>query len=738
MGPEILSPCGSFESLVSAVNNGADAVYFGGRSFGARKFAKNFDDEEIISAIKYAHFYGVKVYMTVNIITYEEEIDELIKYVRFLHKNNVDALIVQDAGLMYLLKRKFPNLEIHSSTQSHNFDDYSLMAMKSLGCHRCVLAREMSLDEIKSLKTDIEKEVFVHGAICNCYSGNCLFSKFTLNRSGNRGECAQSCRMKYNFYQNNKKINTKGEYLLSPKSMYTLDKVGELIDAGITSFKIEGRMKSKEYTGYVTRLYKEKINEYLKDKKVTVSNIEVNNLKKLYNREFTNGYLFNKYGNDFINITSSNHLGVVIGEVIFVDKKIIKFKLTDDLYQEDGIRFDNDEGMICNKIYNSKMLLVNHLNKGDIAIVDNKLGIEKAKIVRKTIDVNLNKMINSIEERKVDVSIKCNATVGNKLFIEVSDGIDKVIKEGNVVEKAINNPTSKERIIEQLSKLGSTSFRLKDIDVDTDNAFIPIKELNELRREALDELKTIRENYIPHEFVEKEYSIDDKKVSKETKITVSINNEKQLLEVINYNVDSIYTSNYDLYNKYKDKYNIYYKVSRVEHNYIDLKNERVLATNMSSLYKYSKDNYVVTDSYLNAVNSYSVKALESLGSKRVTLSYENTINNLKELKGNLDNTEVIVYGTPTLMIMKYDIIDYLVDSPDKYKEFYKYYLESVNKDKFRVERIDNLTYIYHKEPVNLIDDLDDIKETGVGYIRVEFLDEDINTVRNIMNEVTNG
>ena len=738
MGPEVLSPCGSFESLVSAINNGADAVYFGGSAFGARKFAKNFTDEEIISAIKYAHFYGVKVYITVNTITYEEEINDLINYVRFLHKNNVDAIIVQDYGLMYLLRRMFPNLEIHSSTQAHNFDNYSLMAMKTLGCTRCVLAREMSLDEIKSLNVDIEKEVFVHGAICNCYSGNCLFSKFTLNRSGNRGECAQSCRMKYNFYQNNKKINTKGEYLLSPKSMYTLDRIGDLIDAGITSFKIEGRMKSKEYTGYVTRLYKEKINEYLKDKKVTVSNIEVNNLKKLYNREFTNGYLFNKYGNDFINITSSNHLGVVIGEVIYVDKKIIKFKLTDDLYQEDGIRFDNNEGMICNKIYNSKMLLVNKLNKGDIAIVDNKIGLEKAKIVRKTIDVNLNKEINSIPSRKVGVSIKCNALVDKELVVLVSDGVNSIKKEGNIVEKAINNPTTKERIIEQLSKLGGTDFSLESIEVNANNVFIPIKELNELRRAALDELKAIRENVIPHKFIEKDYVIDSINKSKETKVCVSIANEKQLLEVVKYKVDSIYTDNYDIYSKYKEKYNMYYKTSRVEKNYKDLKNENILAPNISALYKYSKDNNVVTDSYLNVVNSYSVKCLEDFNAKRVTLSYENTIDNLKNIKGDLNNIEVIIYGTPTLMVMKYDIIDYLIDSNDKYKDFYKYYLESVNKDKFRVARINDLTYIYHKEPINLINDLDEIKNTGVGYIRLEFLDEDINTIRSILNEVFYG
>ena len=738
MGIEILSPCGDFDSLVSAINNNCDAVYFGGSFFGARKFAKNFTNEEIIEAIKYAHFYGIKVYVTVNIVTFENEIDDLINYVRFLHKNNVDAIIVQDIGLIYLLKKKFPNLEIHSSTQAHNYDNNSLEAMKKLGCKRAVLAREMSIDEIKNLNIDIDKEVFVHGAICNCYSGNCLFSAFTLNRSGNRGECAQSCRMKYNFYQNNKKINTNGEYLLSPKSLCTLDRIGELIDAGVASFKIEGRMKSKEYTGYVTRLYKEKVNEYLKDKKVTVTDEEITNLKKLYNREFTNGYLFNKYGEDFINIKSSNHLGTILGDVIYIDKKIIKFKLKDDLYQEDGIRFDNNEGMICNKIYNSKMLLVNKLNKGDIAIVDNKLGITKANIVRKTTDVNLNKIINSIDERKVGISIKCNALVGNTLEVSVTDGVNSVKRKGSKVEEAKTNPTTSERIKEQLSKLGATKFSLNDIDVITDNAFIPIKELNELRRECLEELKTIRENAIPHEFIEKDYLINDINKSNNTLVNVSISNEKQLLEVVKYKVNSIYTDNYDLYNKYKDKYNMYFKTNRVDKSFNELKNENILATNISALYKYSKDNNVITDSYLNINNSYGVKCLEELGSKRVTLSYESSIDNLKNIKGDIKNIEYIIYGTPTLMIMKYDIIDYLIKYNDKYKEFYKYYLESVNKDKLRVERKDDITYIYHKEAINRLDDISNIKETGVGSIRVEFLDEDINKVREVLDEVFYG
>ena len=737
--PEVLAPAGDFESLKLAVLNGADAVYFAGSNFGARKFAKNFTNEEIVDAIKYAHLFGVKVYITVNTITFEDELDSLVDYVRFLHKNNVDAIIVQDLGVINLLRNKFPNLEIHSSTQAHNYDKYGIKAMKELGCKRVVLARELSLNEIKNIDVDIEKEVFVHGAICNCYSGNCLFSYFNSNRSGNRGECAQSCRMKYKFYQNNKLINTEGEYLLSPKSMYNLDRVGDLIDAGINSFKIEGRMKSKEYTGYVTRLYKEKIKEYLSNKTVTVTDEEVINLKKLYNREFTNGYLFDKTGKDFINIKTSNHLGVIIGDVIYVDNKIIKFKLTDDLYQEDGIRFDNEDGMICNKIYNSKMLLVNKLNKGEIGIVDNKIGIKSAKKIRKTIDTNLIKYINDTSIRYVPVDINCEAYVGKKLLITISDGVNSINKEGNIIEKANNNPTDEARIKEQLSKTGGTVFKASNITVNTDNSsFIPIKELNELRRVILDELKEVRENIVTHEFIENDYVINEINKSNKLDINVSINNEKQLNEVIKYSINNIYTDNYDLYTKYKDKYNIFYRTDRIEKSFKELKDERILASNLSAVEKYSKDNYVISDTYLNIVNSYGIRYLEEKGVNRVTISYESLIDNIKNIKGNLNNVEVVIYSTPTLMVMKYDIIDYLINSSDKYKEFYKYYLESVTRDKFRVERKHNNTYIYHKEAIDRINYIDELKELGIGSIRVEFLDEDIDKVNSIMKEVSNG
>jgi putative protease len=724
---ELLSPCGDMDSLKAAVYNGADAVYFAGENFGARKFAKNFTRDEIKEAVKFCHLYGVRAYITVNTIMFENEVDELTEYVRFLHKTGVDALIVQDLGIMNLVRNKFPNMEIHASTQSHNIDNYSASFMKNMGCKRLVFAREMILDEIKNINVDIEKEVFVHGALCYSYSGCCLFSAFNNARSGNRGECVGSCRMKYKLFQNNKEINTDGDYILSTKSLYTLDRIGELIDAGIDSFKIEGRMKSKEYVGYITRLYRNKIDEYLNNKKVSVSKEEVINLQKLYNREFTNGYLFNKYGRDFMNNKSPNHLGVVIGDVLEISKKYIKIKLSMDLNQEDGIRFDNNEGMIVNRLYNNKLLLVSHASSGDIVYLDNKMDIKNAKIIRKTIDKKLNDEINNFDKKKVNISISCDAHIGNKLKLTIKCDNDEITKEGIVVEEAKSAPMSKERIEEQLLKLGNTPFKCNKIDISmSDNIFVSIKELNELRREAVDEVINIRENSIPHEF--KEVNFDLEKCSnfnKKTNINVLVRDEKQLNEIIKYDVNYIYTDDYDLYNKYKDKYNMVYKIPRALTNYRELTNEKILAGNTSIIQKYEDNNTLIGDTYLNVVNKYSVDYLK------------NKLELLREDKA-LGNCEFIIYGTPELMITKHDLIDDYVHSNDKDKEFYKYYIESLNKDRFRIIKKDKLTYIYHKDKINYLNKIDYIKSLNINSIRIEFFDEYINTIKRILDEVFNG
>ena len=262
--PELLSPAGNMECLKAAIEGGADAIYLGGLNFGARAYSANFNDEEIIEAIKYAHLYGVKIYVTVNTMITEELVKPFIKYVDFLHKNNVDAIIIQDIGMIDYLRKTYPNLEIHVSTQAHIHNLEGVKFIEKLGLKRVVLARETSIDLIKEIKenTNIELEVFIHGALCISYSGECLMSSLIGGRSGNKGTCAQSCRMKYSFMHEGKKIN-KDDYLLSTKDLNTLNNIDKLIDIGIDSLKIEGRMKSKEYVYLVTKLYRKAIDSYI-------------------------------------------------------------------------------------------------------------------------------------------------------------------------------------------------------------------------------------------------------------------------------------------------------------------------------------------------------------------------------------------------------------------------------------------------------------------------------------------
>ena len=269
--PELLAPVGNKECLIAAIEAGCDAIYLSGIMFGARKFANNFNNQELKEAIDYAHKYKVKVYVTVNTLIYEDEVEEFIKYVDFLHKSNVDALIMQDIGMMDLVRKTYPNLKIHASTQMHIHNLEGTKFMEDLGLERVVLARETSLLEIKKIKenTNIQLEIFIHGALCMCYSGQCLMSSLIGGRSGNRGTCSQCCRLQYDLISDNKKVN-KNKYLLSTKDLNSIDNLYKLLELNIDSLKIEGRMKSPEYVYQVVKIYRMIIDNYYLNKKIEI------------------------------------------------------------------------------------------------------------------------------------------------------------------------------------------------------------------------------------------------------------------------------------------------------------------------------------------------------------------------------------------------------------------------------------------------------------------------------------
>lgn len=724
MQRELLSPAGNMESLKQAVHNGADAIYVASKNFGARKYATNFTNDELVEAIKYCHLYGVKLYVTMNTIIKNNEVDSFLEQAEFLHKNGVDALIVQDFGMICLLREKYPNLEIHASTQANTSSNETAKLFYDLGVKRVVFSRELSLEEIKNINVPIEKEVFVHGALCISYSGCCLMSSMIGTRSGNRGECTGCCRLPYSLEYKNEIIE-KNKYLLSTKELNTSLKFKEILDSDIVSYKIEGRMKSPEYVGFITRYYRNIIDNYQKTENLDE---ETDKLKTIYNREFTLGRLFNCTDKDLMNIKTPNHIGLEIGEVIEVTDKKIKISLNRPLNQHDGIRFKNSgKGFIVNYLYDKKDNLVNTSNS--ICYVDNKVELKEKDIVCKTLDYNLINSLKEISEKKIPIQIKVTAIVNEKLKIEVSDNINDLLIEGNIVQESINAPIDKERIKKQVEKLGETPFISTMTTINSsENIFISIKELNELRRQIINDLMNVRMNK------KKQVIINDvilKDIEKNTTpiITASIQNEEQLKECINLNVNRIYVKDITLYEKYKDNNNIYYMSPRNSYNPKQHIKDNTL---ISEYYNYDNKN-IITNYTMNVFNIYTAYYLSKLNVKTIALSVELTeqeieefITTYKNKFNNLDDLEVLVYGRVENMIIKGNILNLSANINqynliDTRKRIFPVYYDGINThvlnyDKLLLNNINNI-----KDKVSIRFDFyeekpDQIKEIIKAYL----------------------
>ena len=479
---ELLAPAGNFDCLKAAVNNGADAVYLGGKNFSARAFANNFDEEELIRAIRYAHLRDVRIFVTLNTLLSEKEFANAIRMADFYYRNKVDALLIQDLGLYYYLKKKYPDFELHCSTQMHVHNLQGVKNAKKLGFKRVVLARESDLSLIEeACKEDIEIETFVHGAICVSYSGQCLMSSSVKGRSANKGMCAQCCRLRYELYdEEENRVKTDTDYLLSPKDMFLLEDIPLLIKAGVSSFKIEGRMKSPAYVGLVTRYYRTAIDAALKGEKFIFNDDDLKKLKVLFNRGFTNDLLHDK--NDLFGQKTPNHLGIAVGETLYYRKKLQYIRLNDDLNQFDGIRI-NDFGCIVNKLYLDGKL-VSKAQKGDVAAIETDMPLKG--IVYKTQDSLLEKQIAETKDKKVPLSV--SVTVLPEKSVEVClkhDDQTYTYVSDVTAQKAIKAPLDEDNIIRQFSKLNETVYELSHIDVHTKDAFLSVKQLNEIRRNAV-------------------------------------------------------------------------------------------------------------------------------------------------------------------------------------------------------------------------------------------------------------
>lgn len=719
--PELLSPAGNMECLQAAVLAGCDAVYLGGYTFGARSYAGNFSDEEIIEAVSYCHLRKVKVYVTVNTLVHEDKFDMCISYIDFLHKNNVDAIIVQDLGLMDYVRKVYPNLEIHASTQMHIHNREGVLFAEELGLKRAVVARETSIEQLALMKkkSSIELEVFVHGALCVSYSGQCLMSSMIGGRSGNLGTCSQCCRMKYSLLSDGVKQN-KNEYLLSTKDLNTIESIGKLMDIGIDSLKIEGRMKRKEYVYMVTKLYRKAIDNYAlyHDTKVTEQDLE--QLALLFNRKFTKGFLFNEKNEQIIHNFRPNHMGLPLGKVSDVQNKMISIKLERNLNLLDGIRViqdTEDYGCTVTKMF------INHKSvecakKGDIVelYLDSRVALDSL-VVKTTDSKQLKKIENKLrEERQFDISGYACIQIGKPISFTVTDGeLTTTSVSSTVVEEAKNSPTTKERVIEQFSKFGGTIYRMNEIDVDMidENVFIPISLLNELRREVTVKLDNHRLYEIP--YVKETYNISIPEYSRTKSMAILIQNEKEYSEVANKNFDTIYTENPELYTEIKND-NVVLKLPRVINYFYEYKIP-LLVGEVGSLYRY-KDIPLVTDFSLNVVNSYTVAFLHSLGVQKVTLSYELFKNEIKDIiDAYLEryhkhpNIEVIVSSYPEVMISKFNLPKYFGCRE------HENYLKDSFGNLFRIQSEEDFMRIYHYERIE-DSDYESYYKMGVNSLRI--------------------
>ena len=723
--PELLSPAGNMECLKAAIQGGCDAVYLGGYAFGARSFAGNFSDDEMKEAISYAHLYGVKVYVTVNTLVYESEVPRFLEYIDFLYQNQVDAILIQDIGMMDLIRKTYPNLEMHASTQMHIHNLEGVKAVEQMGLKRAVLARETDIDMIRDIKENshIELEIFIHGALCFCYSGQCLMSSMIGGRSGNRGTCSQCCRMPYSLYEDGTKIN-QDAYVLSPKDLNSLEHIGELMEIGVDSLKIEGRMKRPEYVYYVTHLYRKAIDEYFDKKTIMITEAEWNTLKKLFHREFTKGFLFHESTENWLNPKRPNHIGIQIGEVISYDKGIVTCKLTRSVHQNDGIRIlgcKEDNGCILNKIYREKKL-VNSGNPGDMISFFLKGKFQKGDVLVLTSDQqDLEAIQRNIQSgsRRIPIRGFLDAKIGECMRYRICDGEHEVIVTGTTpVMKAQNAPLSKERIEAQFGKLGDTVYTLESLEVEMDDSiFVPIQELNYLRRESTELLNQKREYQRPYE--KQEYHLEVPEYSEEEGYTIQIHDIKSYDVIKDKKLKQIYVEDETLYEELKSDSRVVRSLPRVLTTFTNQTGE-LMVSELGSVFYYQP---TITNFSLNVTNSYTVAFLHTHGVKRVMLSMELSSTQIEELIETYQmryhkkpNLEYFFTSHPEVMITKFNLLDYFHAKK-------KLTMQDQKGHHFQIQKSGNYTKIYYEKEA-FEETPKSIFSLGVNTICLSDFDED--------------
>ena len=760
---ELLAPVGSFEALKAAVQNGANAVYLGGKDFGARASANNFDRDELKEAVKYAHIRGVQVFVTTNTLRKENEIEDFLEYAKFLYDIDVDAIILQDIGMARLIKRELPDFELHASTQmvAHSLEDVKYL--ESVGFDRVVLAREVTVEEIKYIcdncKADIE--VFVHGALCVCYSGQCLMSSMIGNRSGNRGRCAQPCRQRYELIDvyTGEVVNSNGDYLLSPRDLNAIEEIDKVIDAGVHSLKIEGRMKRPEYVATVIDGYRKTIDEYLATNKLNVSDETINDLYTIFNRKFTKGLLLGDVGKDMMNSQLPNNQGLYVGTVVDYNKKAkrLKIKLANTLKKGDGINLGG--GTIGRIIKNGNIETIGY--KGETIELDFVGEARKGQIVFKTSDSELmdrvqatltqdKEFVKNINDAKITIKL------GQKPILTLKDrhSNEATIEGDKIVEEAMKVALSKEKVETQLRKLGNTPYELDLLEIELDdNVSLPISLLNQMRRDCIELLDKERVSIKNRKYKNKivKYKPVLYNRNKQQEISVKVKNLEQLESALECGVDRIYyedTNTIDKGMSLAMKYNkkVIYSAPRIirnkEYNHLAKANnagvESVQVGNYGSI-DYFKDKKLNIDYYLNAFNSETINYYKEIGADTLCISQELNINEIKETIKYTDiNIESVVYGYTPLMITEYCPMGVIVRDCKKDKRVAKCKesidaLRNSKGDEFRVSQdIFCRSTIYNSNVTCMLDNLYELHEIGINVLRLDFTLEDKETVKEVI------
>lgn len=757
---ELLAPVGSFDALKAAVQNGANAVYLGGKDFSARASANNFDREELIEAVKYAHIRDVRVFVTTNTLIKQNEIEDFVEYAKFLYDIDVDALIMQDIGVAMLIHDLLPDFELHASTQmvAHSLED--VQYLESVGFKRVVLARELTVDEIKYIcdNTNVDIEIFVHGALCVCYSGGCLMSSMIGNRSGNRGRCAQPCRQKYTMIDisTGEEIHSNGEYLLSTKDLNTIEDVDKIIETGVLSLKIEGRMKKPEYVATVINSYRNAIDEYQATKKVNISTETMEDLYTIFNRKFTKGLILGEVGEDVMNSNVPNNQGLYVGKVVDYNKKAkrLKIKLEGTLKKGDGINLGG--GTIGRIIKGKEIVQIGY--KGETIELDFIGEARKNQPVFKTSDTNLiDKAQKTYTQDKefaknlidAEITIKLGEYPELKLIDKNNNSV--TVKGDKLVEKALKVALGEEKIETQIKKLGNTPYELDDLKINLDEGVsMPISLINQMRREAIELLDEARIPVKGRAYKDSKIKYSPKKYAKDTnsnsKIRVKINNIEALKSIINLDIDMIYyedvaTLEQAMAMATANNKKLIYSAPRIvrnkEYKRLEKSNEyckenvQISALGQVKYYKENSENVSFdVDYYLNPFNSETINHYKKEGATTVCISQELNIHEIKETTKYTDmEIETVAYGYIPMMLSEYCPMGVVARSCKKDKRCStckesKYVLRDFKGEEYRISQdLFCRSTIYNSIANCLINNLDELSDAGINVFRLDFTHE---------------